>query len=109
MAYQHQLPKREVFAVTQGCFVRHDRANLRRIANEFDIKNKKRMFYDRAWDLANDYSLDRIIEGDLLGSTDARRKFRRAIDRGTRFLDDIEAIFSDRATWWIHVSSATPS
>lgn len=97
MAYQHELPKREAFAITQDCsFVFHDDANLKKIANEFEIKRKRRLFYDRAFRLALDYSTEKLIEEDLLSVTEARQAFQRAIVSGARFLDDLEAIFGKR-------------
>jgi hypothetical protein len=96
VAYQHELPEREAFAITRNSFVYHDFVNLRKIANEFGIKRKRKPFYDRAFHLALGYSTEKIIEEDLLSVTEARKAFRRAIISGARFLDDLEAIFGNR-------------
>ena len=75
--------------------IRHHPDNLRKIANEFDIV-KRRKFYHIAHDLAEQYYIDRIIEDDLLHSTQAKNAFKRAIVNGYKFGRDIEEIFGDR-------------
>jgi hypothetical protein len=93
--HQHELPAREVFALPRGPMPWHRPDNLRKIANDFDIK-KRRKFYDIAHDLAHEYYMDRIIEEDLLSSTWARDTLKRAIVNGLKFARNIEEIFENR-------------
>ena len=102
---RHELPAREVFALPRAS-IRHHPDNLRKIANEFDIV-KRRKFYHIAHDLAEQYYIDRIIEDDLLRSTQAKNVFKRAIINGYKFGRDIEEIFGNRPLYslWYKIKS----
>lgn len=93
--HRHELPSREVFALPRRSKPRHRPDNLRNIANAFDIP-KRRKFYDIAHDLADDYYIDRVIEEDLLYSTQARAVFKRVIVNSSKLWPDIEEILSYR-------------
>jgi hypothetical protein len=92
---RYELPKRGVFAVTRDFMPRHHRDNLRSIANDFNII-KRRQFYEMAHELAERYCLDKIVEDDLLHSTEARDVFVRSLNNGIRLAEDISQIFRKR-------------
>jgi hypothetical protein len=98
--YRHELPHREVFASTPENWVTpHRDEHLRWVADECKIKSKRRLFYNHAFRLALDYQRDKIIEDDLLHVTKVSEAFRRAANSGTRFLRDLQRVFSNRPSF----------